>query len=342
MMKIQSTYLDYELASAARKLVEQVMAITPGEAVVITGDGRADTRVMQATAKAVHAAGAFPGVIRSAARPVDGVLQAPVAAAGAAADVWIDFAVQGAMYTDSQAQACRGGTRFGDFLGFDVDSLVRMVGQVDYTALLGLGERLIELMPAEVDVVITTESGTHLTVSNSETPAGQDGAFADRPGAWTAPAGLVTWTPNETSTNGVIVVDGTLWPPHELGELREQVTLTVENGSITAIDGGREADSLRGWIDSLDSADMFRIAHVSYGCHPGVAKFGENPGVNERMLGTVTFGFGGWHGRSAPSHFDAVVLSPSIVMGGQLVEKKGRYVDPALEASCKTLGAFGY
>lgn len=342
MSKVQSTYLDYELASAARKLVEQVMAVNPGESVIITGDGRADTRVMEATAKAVHAAGAYPGVIRSAARPVDGELQAPVAAAGAAADVWIDFAVQSAMYTEAQALACSRGTRFGDFLGFDVDALVRMVGQVDYTALLGLGERLIELTPAEAAVEITTEAGTHLTLSNSETPAGQDGAFADRPGAWTGPAGLVTWTPNETTANGVIVVDGTLWPPDELGELRETVTLTVESGSITAIEGGRAADSLQGWIDSLDSADMRRIAHVSYGCHPGVAKFGENPGVNERMLGTIALGFGGWHGRPAPSHFDGVVLNPTVVLGGQRVEQNGRYVDPALQASCRALGVFGY
>lgn len=342
MNKIQSTYLDYELASAARKLVEQVMAVAPGESVIITGDGRADTRVMEATAKAVHAAGAYPGVIRSAARPVDGQLQAPVAAAGAAADVWIDFAVQSAMYTEAQARACGGGTRFGDFLGLDVDSLVRMVGQVDYTELFSLGQRLIELMPPEVAVEITTEAGTQLTVSNGDAAAGQDGAFAERPGMWTSPAGLVTWTPNETTANGVIVIDGTLWPPDELGELRGDVRLTVANGAITAIDGGREADSLRGWIDSLESDDMLRIAHVSYGCHPAVAKFGENPGVNERMLGTIAFGFGGWHGRPAPSHFDGVVLSPTVSIGGQLVQQDGRYVDPALRASCRALGVFGY
>lgn len=53
-------YLSFELALAARKLVEEVMLVKPGEHVVLTGDTSSDRRVLEATAQAVAAAGAHP------------------------------------------------------------------------------------------------------------------------------------------------------------------------------------------------------------------------------------------------------------------------------------------
>jgi hypothetical protein len=62
-------YLSYEAAVGARKLVEQIMLVKPGEDVVITADTSTDSRVVDLTAQAVAAAGATPTVVWYETRP---------------------------------------------------------------------------------------------------------------------------------------------------------------------------------------------------------------------------------------------------------------------------------
>ena len=62
-------YLSWEAAVGARKLVEQIMLVKPGEQVIITGDTSTDRRVVELTAQAVAAAGAVPTVVWYETRP---------------------------------------------------------------------------------------------------------------------------------------------------------------------------------------------------------------------------------------------------------------------------------
>lgn len=327
-----SDHLSYEAAAAARTLVERVMSVRPGETVLITGDDQGDARVVELAAQATCAAGAQPVVMRTARRPLDGVLPAPVAAAGAAADVWIDFAVQGAMYTGAQEAACAAGTRFGDFIEMSVESLVRQIGRVDYPRLLDVGTRFVEIVRPGATIRVTSEDGSQLSLTNGPAVATHDGEYAQTPGSFVSPPGLVTWTPVETSLDGTIVANGTIWPPEELGRLTGRVVLTVESGRIVDIDGDHEARSLRRWLQTLDSPDMLRVVHVSHGLHPNVRVFGAHVGENERLFGALTFGFGAWHGRPAPSHFDVMLQPPTVTIDGVLVQEGERFVDPELVA----------
>ncbi|PKW17742.1 leucyl aminopeptidase (aminopeptidase T) [Saccharopolyspora spinosa] len=71
-------YLSWEAAIGARKLVEQVMLVKPGEQVVPTGDTSTDRRVVELTAQAVAAAGATPTVIwQNSTLVFDGALWPP-------------------------------------------------------------------------------------------------------------------------------------------------------------------------------------------------------------------------------------------------------------------------
>lgn len=336
-------FYGFELAAAARKLLVEVMLTAAGETVVISADSRADMRVVEATAQAAHALGAHPLVIRCPSRAATEVEPpAPLAAATACADVWIDYAVDSFMYTDARAVACGAGVRYGDFMGMTVEGLVRMVGKVPYPPLLAMGERLIELTSDAPAFEIRTEAGTRLTLSNAGCAAEQSGGVGDRPGAVVSPGGSVTWAPVETSLEGTIVVDGMIWPPDEIGSVRDPVTLVLHGGRITAIDGGPEAELLRGWLQRFDSPDMTRIAHISYGFHPGVTGFVGNPGEDERLFGALDFGFGSWIDRPAPGHFDVVVRSPTIVSGDLAIEERGRYVDSELVELSRALGVPGY
>jgi leucyl aminopeptidase (aminopeptidase T) len=154
--------------------------------------------------------------------------------------------------------------------------------------------------------------------------------------------GQVVWLPDETSVEGTVVVDGLLWPPDDVGVMREPVTLRLERGRITAIEGGAEARILEDWLARLDDPTMRRIAHLTYGFNPGVTRFTGRVAEDERVFGVFDFGFGGWMDRPAPSHFDGVITAPTIVADGVEIEREGRFVHPDLAAHCRRLGAPGY
>jgi 2,5-dihydroxypyridine 5,6-dioxygenase len=45
----------------------------------------------------------------------------------------------------------------------------------------------------------------------------------------------------------------------------EPITLTVENGFVTSIDGDAEAELLREYIESFDDPEAYAISHVGWG-----------------------------------------------------------------------------
>ena len=57
--EVRDEYLSWEVEAGARKLVENIMLTKEGENVVISADTSSDMRVVQATARAVYAAGAI-------------------------------------------------------------------------------------------------------------------------------------------------------------------------------------------------------------------------------------------------------------------------------------------
>jgi hypothetical protein len=73
-------------------------------------------------------------------------------------------------------------------------------------------------------------------------------------------------------TGGALVLDGAVWPPNELGLLRSPISMQVEKGVVTSIDGDAAARTFRGWIEGHADPNMFRVAHWSLGFNPGVAQ----------------------------------------------------------------------
>ena len=59
---------EFELGKAADVIVKELFKVKPGENFVITADSRSDERVVNATARAIYAAGAKP----TASRPTGG------------------------------------------------------------------------------------------------------------------------------------------------------------------------------------------------------------------------------------------------------------------------------
>ena len=347
--ELRDEFLNWELAAGARKLIEQIMLVKPGETVVITADTSTDMRVVQATARAAMAAGAVPTVVIHPTQS-EGYQEppAPVAGAVAPADVWIEFAVGLIFLSDAYKQAIDNGVRYVCLTGMDAIMLVNTIQRVDIHKLIALGDLLKDMAMGADKVEIRSPAGTNLAAYNKGRKARQSGTLADTPGKPVMLGGQVSWCPLEETINGRLVFDGALYPPTDLGILKEPVVLTLENGIVTQVEGGAEAKRFEKWLADFNDPNMYRLAHFSFGFNPGVTKVTGRIVEDERVFGCMEMGIGSQGAQimgktwNAAAHTDGIILNPTVILDGETIEEEGRYVHPDLVLACRELGVTGY
>lgn len=332
-------YFSFELAHAARRLIEEVLEVKPDQQVVITADTLSDRRVTWATAQACFAAGAMPIVITYPTRE-QAQTEPPsvVAAALTQADIWIEYANAYIMYTQAWHEAIQAGAQYCAFGSLDVDGMVRCFGRSDVKLMDQFAQVLIELLTDCQSFRLTTDLGTEIQFSNRGV---EIGAFQMRANPQRIPImmpGQVSWSPVESSLQGQFVADGILYPPTEVGMLTETVTLQVEKGQITQISGGRAAQLLQNWIEALGDDTLYRIAHTSYGFNPGIRVPSGRITEDERAFGCFNCGWGAWVGRPAAGHFDVTAMNVSSWVDDQPIAQGGIFVHPELRRLCQAMG----
>jgi 2,5-dihydroxypyridine 5,6-dioxygenase len=146
-------------------------------------------------------------------------------------------------------------------------------------------EILVRLVPTEADRVrvkaaaekiagasemhITSDAGTDLRCALGQFPAISEYGFVDEPGRWDHwPSGFVLTWPNESQTNGRIVLDrGDILLPQKC-YVREPVQLTMENGFCTRIEGGVDAALLSDYMASFNDPEAYAMSHIGWGLQP--------------------------------------------------------------------------
>jgi leucyl aminopeptidase (aminopeptidase T) len=349
-MEPRDEYMSYELAKGALTLVRDVMLVKPGENVVITGDSCTDRRVVEAAAAAAFSIGGQPTVIYYPTAPNSCIEPyAPIAAAVAAAGVWIEFTYSYVMHSPCFRAALEAGCRYICLTGMDVMMMVRTISRIDYGLVIELGETLQRFVQDADEVIVKSAAGTNLKGFNRGRRVRLSGKRATEKGYPVMLAGQISWNPMEETIEGELVFDGALWPPLELGRLSSPVELSVAEGRVTDIRGGHDAEVFRRWMESLgDPEYMYRIAHYSLGFNPGVKAVTGRIVEDERVFGCIEFGIGS-QGKSimakewaAPGHSDGIVLNPTIILDGVTFEEDGVYKHPGIREICARLGIAGY
>lgn len=342
-------FLFLEIARSARKLVEDVLLVKKGEEVVITADTSCDSRVIQEVAKAAYAVEAIPTIIWYDTRPT-AVVEPPKPVAGAIknADVWVEFQYAYILHTNAWREALDAGCRYMNLSGMDALMMVNTIGRVNYEKIVEMSKKLCEMIEQADEVIIKSPAGTNLKAYNRGRKARQSGKLADTPGEPIMLGGQASWCPVEETINGTLVFDGALYPPAELGLLHSPVKLALENGVVTKIEGGSEAKVFERWLASFYDPTMYWLAHYSMGFNPGVMKPTGRIVEDERVFGCIEMGLGSqgpqikgktWKSKS---HTDGIVLNPTIIFDGEVIEEEGKYVHPELVKLCKEMGVVGY
>ena len=232
-IEMRDEYKVMEVAKGAMKLVNDVMLVQPGENLVISVDTATDMRVAQAVTKAAYTIGASPVLLQHPLQK-EAFTQptAPVAAAVARADVWIELAYNTVMHSDCFREAMDFGTRYTCLCGMDVEMLVNTLANVDVDTVIEFGEYMVKIIEKADKIVIKSPAGTNLRARKGNRFVKHSGQKATKKGWPVMLCGQVTVCPLEETIEGTLVFDGALFPPAELGILKDKVIMQIEKGII--------------------------------------------------------------------------------------------------------------
>lgn len=242
------------------------------------------------------------------------------------------------MYADVHGAALAAGARVL-MVQEPADVLKRML-PTDLIRRRGLaGARMME-QASEVHLV--SQAGTDLTFRKDGRKGSYQCGIADVPGRWDHwPTGMVYCAPLEDSAQGTLVVQ-----PGDvlLGSNRHassEMRLCFEDGLITHIDGGPDAQQTEGYFRAAGDEGSRRIAHAGWGTdHRADWRY---VGMDsESLYGSVTVGLGrnifdspaphcGLGGRNrSKTHFDICLREVSVYLDGSLILDGGRFIPEEL------------
>jgi leucyl aminopeptidase (aminopeptidase T) len=337
-----NTRIGVELTRAAHRLVRYIRPIEKGHQVLISADSSTDMRVVEATAQAVYSAGGIPTIIFYPASymPMQTVSE-PLIGAASRAEVWFDFSISFQLFSPAYHAALLNGCIYLMLNGMSADMMVRAIGQVDCKLLRQMSTWLYTQSQAAQKVRVATPAGTQLTMRVNiagdpfwESPpetggytqvlSGQSGFLVDR-----------------ESVDGILVIDGSISLPLDVGILHSPITLNVKGGYIQDIQGDVEARILENFLCHDKHPEALLIDHVCYGFNPGVSRLVGRILEDERLFGCIEFGVGAVT-YGSPVHTDGICLNPSIWLDEMQIEENGRYVHPDLIQFCEQMGVPGY
>ncbi len=247
-----------------------------------------------------------------------------VASAMGAADVVIQPVTYALTHTDASRNAMAKGAQILVLRGISEDTMLGGAMEADYADIQRVTAEVAERLTRAKDLRVTSDAGTDVRMSLEGRPGfvlagrcpgrGQFGGLPD---------GEAPISPVEGTAEGTIVIE------HSMDALRlldKPIRLSVAGGKVIDIEGGRSAEQLRRLLERSDS-NATNIAEFAIGTNPRARLIG-NLAEDKKLRGSVHFAIGdnatlGGHVRSN-IHLDGMVLSPTVVLDGQVLVERGR------------------
>jgi leucyl aminopeptidase (aminopeptidase T) len=234
--------------------------------------------------------------------------------------------------------------------GTTVESFIRTV-PIDYTLLKHRCGAIADVLTRAVSVRIQAPGGTDLNVGlRGRTAKSDDGDFSTGGQGGNLPAGETFISPENHTTEGTIVFDGSMSLHNGDILIREPIRCTVRGGYISEIAGSSEAEALRETVEMAErnareyekagklprgSGEIYaknarNIGELGIGLNPRATISG-NMLEDEKAFYTCHFAVGHNYDEDAPAliHLDGLVKNPTITAllsdgTSVVIEKEGR------------------
>jgi 2,5-dihydroxypyridine 5,6-dioxygenase len=188
---------------------------------------------------------------------------------------------------------------------------------------------------------ITSAAGTDLRCQLGDFPAISEYGFVDQPGRWDHwPSGFVLTWPNEGHSQGRVVLDrGDILLPMK-DYVTEPIELAIENGYVTRINGGLQADILKEYMAAYEDPEAYAVSHIGWGLQPRaqwsmLAHYNKEAhiGMDARAFeGNFLWSMGpnneAGGNRTTACHIDIPMRRCSVALDGQPVVVDGVVQDP--------------
>nr|WP_314355451.1 2,5-dihydroxypyridine 5,6-dioxygenase [uncultured Achromobacter sp.] len=183
---------------------------------------------------------------------------------------------------------------------------------------------------------ITSDAGTDLRCELGEFPAISEYGFVDEPGRWDHwPSGFVLTWPNEGQSQGRVVLDrGDILLPMK-DYVTDPIELVIENGYVTRINGGLQADILKEYMAAYEDPEAYAVSHIGWGLQPRaqwsmLAHYNKEAhiGMDARAFeGNFLWSMGpnneAGGSRTTACHIDIPMRHCSVVLDGQPMVTRG-------------------
>ncbi|MDM0019185.1 2,5-dihydroxypyridine 5,6-dioxygenase [Variovorax saccharolyticus] len=166
------------------------------------------------------------------------------------------------LFSPEQHEILAGGTRI--LLAVEPpEVLLRMVPTLaDYHRV----QSGVALLKGRKSMRVRSPGGTDLHCPLGEYPVTAEYGFVDQPGRWDHwPSGFAFTWPNEGGAHGrIVLAKGDVLLPMK-SYVGEPIELTVQEGFVTRIEGGTEAELLCEYIESFADPEAYAISHIGWG-----------------------------------------------------------------------------
>jgi leucyl aminopeptidase (aminopeptidase T) len=244
-----------------------------------------------------------------------------VAAAMAAADVVLAPTIQSLSHTAARKAASDAGVRIGSLPGVTEEMLTRLMA-ADLKEIRGRGWAIVTGLNRSSEARITCRNGSDLRIGLEGRMGIVDaGELGSRGAFGNLPCGEGFIAPVEGTTNGTLVVDGSI---ADVGLLETPVELTIREGHLVGATGDEGARLME--LLTAHGEDGTNVAELGIGTTEEATLTG-NILEDEKILGTCHVAFGASKAIGGtvqvPVHLDCVVLEPTVELDGETIVAGG-------------------
>ncbi len=321
--------MKFNMAPPARRMVEQVMGVRPGEKVLLVTDCERPASITEALAHAVGRAGGRLAVMDMPPHRMGGIDPLPqVGAAMGASDVVILQVSFASFHTDTVRGALKKGARVIDMWGFEEEMMLAGGANVDYEELGRLTTRVAEIMTRGKEGRFTTPGGCDMRFSLEGRTCHPLCGVAHEPGSHCAiPTGEAAVSPVRGSAEGVLA-DPFSIEREDLGFVTEPMRMEVKGGEVVAIGGSPAAD--RFWRLIEETGPLARnVAEFAVGTNPNARKRATMREA-KKAYGTCHMAFGDSQSLGGEVevqlHVDMIFDDPTVWIDGEMIVQEGKIV----------------
>lgn len=176
---------------------------------------------------------------------------------------------------------------------------------------------------------IVTKMGTNLKVYKRNRIPGFFNGVAKDGGGYSSASFEIYVPIEETKTEGIMMVDGSLG---YIGRPKEPIEIRISEGRIIAIEENESGILLKKYIEGYKDPGVYVASELGIGLNSYAKCRGNSYIEDESAYGTFHIGFGrnialgGIH--EASGHFDLVCLEPDIFADNRKIMQRGRIIVP--------------